>query len=191
MPAIRWMGYAGLFCGIDSLKWELTQNRLEVSAEWTTKNRPFIIPKRDLHTRNIYIGLLVKSNAVIRRFKRDGGSGGPAQRKTIPKEWRRRDLIREELLTIKPWEAICKPQYRATVINYHYLLKYLSPSVDTKVLKDEPLLSSVIQFCAQQNFPVLIYQAHKNSDSGAISWSLTPSEIWKEELTIRESIVNL
>lgn len=165
MPAIRWLGYAGNYRGVESLEWEFLRDKhLEVSAEWTIKNRPFIIPNKreglSLGT-GVQFGLLVASKAVNRRFRRDGGSGANKERKRIPKNWRRKDLIQSELLTIKPWEALCKKEYKAFVLIKDKLL-YYSPTAE-------------LEFCKQHNIPTLIYQEHY--DSGAISsWSLSPYE---------------
>lgn len=166
MTAIRWLGYGGSYLGIDSLKWEFEKDlHLEVSAEWTIKERPFIIPgKQDGICRgeNIQFGLLVASNAINRRFKRDGGSGAPTKRKEIPKHWRRKDLLNQKLLNNKPWEALCKKKYKSFIIT----------NINTAHQSAEEL-----EYCKQHNIPVLIYQALKNSDNGAKSWSLIPYEI--------------
>ena len=49
MPAIRWLGYAGPYLGLSSLEWEFKKDLyMEVSAEWTIKDRIFKIPSKNL-----------------------------------------------------------------------------------------------------------------------------------------------
>ncbi len=166
MPAIRWLDYAGSYLGLDSLIWEFEKDLdHEVSAEWTIKGRPFIIPsKKDGLATGEYIqfGLLLASNAINRRFRCDGGSGGPEKnKKRIPKEWRTISLD-SQLLNNKPWECLCKKQYKALII-----------------IKKEPFIICPVEikeYCQQRNIPILIYQEH--FDSGATNeWTLVSYEI--------------
>jgi len=151
MPAIRWLGYAGEFKGIDSFKWEFS-NTLEVSAEWTIKGRSFVIPTKIdgvLGPRGIIFGLLVASKAINRRFRCDGASGRSKQRKKIPWEWRTKTLD-ETLFNIKPWECLCNPIYKAVVI--------VSPTDDAKIYLAKCASNLHNEICGNL-LPLLILQA--------------------------------
>ena len=168
MPAIRWMNYAGPYLGLQSLIWEFEKDLdMEVSAEWTIKNRPFKIPFKNnglVLGNDVLFGLLLKSSAIHKRFRCDGGSGGPIKgKKQIPKRWRTKNL-NPELLTIKPWEALCEKRYASLIL--------IKNKIDYNV---NAQIKEAMEYVTSIGIPVLIYQEHKNYDSGATSsWSLEP-----------------
>jgi hypothetical protein len=155
---IRWLGYASLFRGEKSLRFEFNNpGEMEVSAEWTIKNRPFIIPTKP--NVNVQYGLLVKSKAVNKRFKRDGGTGPVVEgKKLIPPSLRNKSLIKLDLLNKFPWECLCKNNYAAFII-----VSKLKLNIDNYYCPTE---RSLIEFVIKElRIPVLIYQALKNSDN--------------------------
>ncbi len=179
MPAIRWMGYAGPYLGLSSLIWEFEQDLgMEVSAEWTIKGRTFKIPSKNtgiIHGKNIQYGLLLKSSAINRRFRCDGGSGYSRLKKKIPKKWRTISLD-SQLLTIKPWEALCKKQYVALIILKNY--KLLCPK-------------TILEYCKTKSIPILIYQEHYDSGVNKEVWTLTPYEIRSNENQLKSSFIDI
>ena len=106
---IRWLGlYGSLYR--DSLRWELTQKKREVSAEWTIKGRPFTFGQRD-----VQVGLLVKSKAVMRRIRKDAYTEWPDGSVAVYRRISNKRL-NAVMMATHLWEAICYPSYVAIVL---------------------------------------------------------------------------
>lgn len=156
---IRWMGVYGVFKGLDSLKWELTQKQREVAAEWTVSNRPFILGPQynifgDVYSNSNVIGLLVKSKSVIRRTKCDTYS---SIIDNCILHWKRKSnkRLEREMMHTHAWEACCYPSYVGIVVG-------------KGVKKDN--YDAAIEASIMFKIPLLMYWANKNSNTG--SWQL-------------------
>lgn len=106
---IRWLGLYGLLYR-DSLRWELTQKKREVSAEWTIKGRPFTFGQIE-----VQVGLLVKSRAVVRRIRKDAYTEWPDGSVAVYRRISNKRL-NKEMFSSHLWEAICYPSYVAIVL---------------------------------------------------------------------------
>jgi hypothetical protein len=148
------LGLYGHYTGFPSLKWELTQQQREVSAEWTIRGRDFVAPTSHYGTK-VAVGLLVKSQAVIRKTRCDIYScedGGTLR-------WRRRGKLDPSKYATHLWEAVCFPRYAGIVV--------VLPTAEKSRVLDEVMEASKVPHYGV-HLPVLIYSVRKNSNSGPV-----------------------